>query len=557
MRSKLLILIITAVVILIPSNSTAQLHSGNHNDMAKGAPKSVERSAPLFNNLGNYHHKITTRSVQAQRYFNQGLTLAYAFNHSEAIRSFREAARLDPECAMCYWGVAFSLGPNINAPMPDTAVPEAWEALSQAKRLAPRSSEKEQAYIRALETRYSAKPVMDRKHMDIAFSNAMREVMKRYPSDLDAATIFAEASMDTMPWEYYDDQLKPKALTHEVIQALEAVIARDPFHAGANHFYIHAVEASSTPDRALPSAYRLADIVPGAGHLVHMPSHIYLRVGQYHEASLLNERAILADQSYINQCRAQGFYPAAYYPHNQHFLWYTAGMEGRSEVAIRTAREIAKMNATHTLIEGERFGPILPLTLARFGKWDEVLDYPKPAAKQLYPTAMYHFTRGLAFSAQRQLDAAERELSALQKIAQSAEIKPLDSPGFPGAKVIVVSYHALAGELAARRGRTEEMRRQFTTAIGLEDKLPYMEPPFWHHPVRQSYGAALVEIGRAEEAEAIYREDLKRHPANGWSLFGLLHSLRVQGKTDQAADIDKRFREAWNHADITLTASSF
>ena len=513
--------------------------------------------APLFNDLGNHRHPISTKSPQAQQYFNQGLILAYGFNHGEAMRSFKEAIRLDPSCAMCYWGVAIALGPNINKPMDAADVPLAWDALQQAKRLSSNASEKEKAYIKALESRYSPQPGAVRHTLDLAYANAMREVMKNYPQDLDAATLFAEALMDTMPWDYYMEDNRPKAVTEELIEALEFVISKDPKHPGANHFYIHAVEASPYPERALPSARRLGNIAPGAGHLVHMPSHVYLRVGRYHDATLTNEEAVKADQSYITQCRAQGFYPIAYYPHNQHFLWYTSMMEGRSELSLRTAREIDQMNEHQNLAEGKRFSPLLVLTLARFGRWNEVLNEPLPPTDQLFAKAMSHYARGMSYVAKLDFAAAQTELSALTVIAGDSRTKPLDQPQLPGAKLIVLSKHILAGELAGRRSQNTEMNRDFATAIKLEDALPYMEPPYWHHPVRQIYGAALLEAGRPIEAEKIYREDLKRHPANGWSLYGLLSSLRAQGKTEEARAMEKRFRDVWRLADVTLTASRF
>jgi tetratricopeptide (TPR) repeat protein len=524
----------------------------------KMADEINERGAPLFNDLGNHQHSISTKSPAAQKYFNQGLILTYGFNHGEAIRSFKEAIRLDSSCAMCYWGVALALGPNINKPMDAADVPRAWEALQQAKRLSANATEKEKAYINALETRYSQQAVADRSSLDLAYADAMRDVMKRYPDDLDAATLFAEALMDTMPWNYYMEDRRPKAVTQELIRALEFVIAKDPQHPGANHYYIHAVEASPYPERALPSAKRLAEIAPGAGHLVHMPSHIYLRVGHYHDATLANEEAVKADQSYIAQCRAQGFYPVAYYPHNRHFLWYTSGMEGRSELSIRTAREIDRMNEHQNLAEGKRFSPLLILTLARFGKWDEVLTQPMPPADQLFATAMFHYARGMAHAAKQKPDAAHQELNSLARIAADPKLKAADQAfPLPGEKLVVLSRHVLAGELAGRRGQTAEMNQQFTTAIQLEDKLPYMEPPYWHHPVRQIYGAKLLQAGRAADAEKTYREDLERHPANGWSLYGLLASLRAQGKTEEANAVEKRFRDAWRLADVTLTASRF
>jgi tetratricopeptide (TPR) repeat protein len=517
----------------------------------------TKSSAPLFNDLGNHRHRITTESPQAQQYFNQGLILAYGFNHGEAVRSFKEAIRLDPSCAMCYWGVAVALGPNINKPMDSADVPHAWDALQQAKRLSANASGNEKAYINALEARYASKPVADRHALDVTYANAMREVMKRYPQDLDAATLFAEALMDTMPWDYYMEDRRPKSVTEELINALEFVISKDPQHPGANHLYIHAVEASPNPERALPSAKRLGNIAPGAGHLVHMPSHVYLRVGRYHDATLANEEAVKADQSYIAQCRAQGFYPVAYYPHNQHFLWYTSTMEGRSELAVRTAREIDHMNEKQNLAEGKRFSPLLVLTLARFGRWDEALNQSLPPPDQSFAKAMFHYARGMSHVAKLDFDAAQRELSALEAIAEDPKTKSLDQPQLPGAKLIVLSQLVLAGELAGRRSQNTEMNRLFAAAIKVADSLPYMEPPYWHHPVRQIYGAALLQAGNATQAEKIYREDLKRHPANGWSLYGLLSSLRAQGKTEEAKSVEKRFRDAWRLADITLTASSF
>lgn len=544
-----------SMVALLSYQGAAQSYSLN--DKNEKTKASTAAGAPLFDDLGNYHHKITTNSRLAQRYFDQGLTLTYGFNHGEAVRSFREAARLDPECAMCYWGVAVALGPNINKPMADEDVPVAWEAVQQARRLAPKASQREQAYIKALESRYTSQPVKDRKKLDLAYANAMREVMKSYPDDLDAASLFAEAMMDTMPWDYYMEDRRPKAVTEEVIKALESVMARNPNHPGANHFYIHAVEASLYPERALPSAARLGSIAPGAGHLVHMPSHIYLRVGRYHDATLVNERAVRADESYIAQCNAQGFYPVAYYPHNQHFLWYTASQEGRSDLAISMAREIDRMNESHNLAEGKRFSPILILTLARFGRWDEVFSQPRPPKDQLFAVAMDHYARGMAAAAKLELETAQQELKGLETIAADARIESLNQTNLPGGKLIVLSKHALAGELAARRGLMAEMTRHFEAGIALEDKLPYMEPPYWHHPVRQLYGAALLKAGKAAEAESLYREDLKRHPANGWSLYGLLASLRTQGKSEEAKVVAKHFREAWRLSDVTLTASRF
>jgi tetratricopeptide (TPR) repeat protein len=558
-RATSFLISLISVTFLLDHASTAQtIHQGQKRALTSSEQETQPQTgAPLFNNLGNYHHKITTKSSLAQRYFDQGLILTYGFNHGEAIRSFKEAARLDPSCGMCYWGVALALGPNINKPMGKKDSLKAWEALQQAEARAESISQREQAYINALATRYSPQPVADRRTLDVAYANAMRDVMQRYPNDLDAATLFAEAMMDTIPWNYYTEDKRPKPVTDEITKALESVIARDPLHPGANHFYIHAVEASLTPDRALPSAARLGKIAPGAGHLVHMPSHIYLRVGRYHDATLANERAVDADETYIAQCRAQGFYPVAYYPHNQHFLWYTAGMEGRSNLAIETAREIDRMNERKNLAEGKRFSPLLILTLTRFGRWSDVLAEPRPPGTQLFAAAMDHYARGMAHSAKLEFAEAQKELDALEQVTRSPATQTLDQPDLPGSKLILLSRYALAGEIASRRGQADEMIKFFTAAIEIEDRLPYMEPPYWHQPVRQLLGAGLLEMKKPLMAETVYRKDLERHPANGWSLYGLLVSLRAQGKTEEANDFEKRFREAWKLADVTLSASRF
>jgi tetratricopeptide (TPR) repeat protein len=526
-----------------------------------GAARADEHDrAPLFNNLGTHHHPVTTRSKEAQRYFDQGLTLVYGFNHHEAIRSFRAAARLDPDCAMAYWGAALAYGMNINMPMMEDAVPKAYEALQKALELAPKASEKERAYIQALAKRYTAKPEKDRGPLDRAYADAMRELARRYPDDLDAATLFAEAVMDTMPWNYWTEDGKPRAGTEEVITVLESVLKRDPNHPGANHYYIHAVENSPNPEGGLPAAYRLGGLCPGAGHLVHMPSHIFLRVGYYREAAVANERAIAADEAYIAQCKAQGVYPANYYSHNAHFLWYVTMLEGRGEEALRAGRKAAAVPTAKDLQEMPHLHwlrPVPLLTLARFGRWDELLREPQPAADAPYEIAMWHYARGLAYVRQRKTEQAAGQLEALQAVAASKEAQAMEIPFFPGHSLIRLAEAILAAELAGLRGNAEEQLRGLEEAVRRQDKLPYMEPPYWYYPVRQSLGAALLQGGQVAKAEAVYREDLKRHPNNGWSLYGLLQCLRRQGRTEEAADVERRFREAWSGADVALTASCF
>jgi tetratricopeptide (TPR) repeat protein len=511
--------------------------------------------APLFDNLGNHHHPVSTSSKDAQRYFDQGLTLCFAFNHAEAIRSFEEAARLDPNCAMAYWGIAFAHGTYINKQMTDEAVPKAYAALQKALALASQASPQEQAYIHALAKRYSEKPMKDRALLDQAFADAMREVVKRYPADLDAATLFAEALMDTMPWKYWTPDGKPKPATEEILASLESVLNRQPDHAGACHLLIHAVEASPNPERGLAAAHRLRDLVPGAAHLVHMPSHIYVRVGDYHEASLCNERAIAVEEAYIARYKQKAMHPT----HNIHVLCYSTSMEGRRADSIRAAR---KASAGLTKMELERHPKTqwikaLPLVaLVRFGQWDEVLRETRPESDWLYVSAMSHYARAMAFVRTQQPEEAQHEAAALAAIARSKGIEALDLPDFPSSSMVRIAHSITAAEVAGLQGDQEARLKWLENAVRLQDKLSYMEPPFWYFPIRQLHGAALVDARRFAEAERVFRDDLKENPANGWSLFGLVQCLRASGRTE-AADAEARFREAWKHADVTLTAASF
>lgn len=526
-----------------------------------GAPEG--KPAPLFDDLGSYHHEITTKDPRAQRYFDQGLTLAYGFNHREAVRSFLEAARIDPDCAMCWWGASLALGPNINVPMfPEDRRP-AWEYLQKAQAAAPRVSERERAYVQALSRRYAATPPEDRKPLDMAYADAMRDVVKRYPDDLDAATLFAEALMDTRPWHYWTREGKPQAETPEILSALEGVLARKPDHVGATHFYVHVTEASPDPAKGLPAADKLRGLVPGAGHLVHMPGHTYLRVGRYADASEVNEKAILADKSYVAQCQAQGVYPLAYVPHNYHFLWSAASFEGRSRRAIEAAREMAShqdhgMMRKEGLAQLQDFWVTPVYALVRFGLWDEALREPRPDKDLLYPTGVWHYSRGMALAAKGALAEAEKELAALAELAKNPSMEKLTFfDTNTAARVLSVGREVLAGEIAAKRKDWDTAVARLNTALGLEGGLTYTEPPQWHAPVRHNLGAVLLSAGRPAEAEKVYRADLAYWPENGWSLFGLKQALEAQGKTAEAAEAAARFAKAWSRADVTLTASRF
>jgi tetratricopeptide (TPR) repeat protein len=518
-----------------------------------------DQIAPRLQNLGDYKFPVTTSSARAQLFINQAMMLTYGFNHAEAKRSFREAARLDPDCAMAYWGMALVLGPNINMAMPPEAEPEAYKLISKAIELKNNASEKEQAYIDALSVRYTNAEQSDRSALDRQYAEAMSGLHKRYPNDLDAAALYAEAVMDLRPWNYWARDKKPYPETMEVTSVLESVLERNPNHPLAIHLYIHAVEYAH-PELAEAGAERLWKLAPGAGHLVHMPSHIFRRVGRYEDASRSNEDAIAADEDYITQCRAQGVYPLAYYPHNIHFLWDSATMEGRSQVAIDAARKAAAKMPEGAwrevpLLHQFLIAPLFAYT--RFGEWDLILSEPRPPQDSLFWTGMWHYARGLAYSARGELDEASDELVNLEKIARE---KSMD--GFRvtfsrnGAKAILdIAAEVLAGEIAGKRGEYDIAVARLHRAVLLEDNLIYNEPPDWHVPVRQSLGAVLLDAGRPAEAEAIYWQDLEQNRENGWSLFGLMQSLRAQGDVEKAAVIEERFKAAWKRADVQLTAS--
>ncbi|MFZ0134483.1 MAG: hypothetical protein WAK95_18240 [Desulfobacterales bacterium] len=517
--------------------------------------------APRLQNLGDYKFPVTTNSARAQLFINQAMMLTYGFNHAEAARSFREAARLDPDCAMAYWGMALVLGPNINMPMPPDAEPEAYNLVSKARELKNSASAKEQAYIDALSARYSGTENPDRAVLDRAYAAAMLELHKRYPEDLDAAALYAEAVMDLRPWNYWARDKQPYPETREILAVLENVLERDPNHPLAIHLYIHTVEYAR-PELAEAGAERLWKLAPGAGHLVHMPSHIFRRVGRYEDASKSNEDAIAADEDYITQCRAQGVYPLAYYPHNIHFLWDSATMEGRSQVAIDAARKSAdkipdgawrQVSLLHQFL----IAPLLAYT--RFGEWDLILSEPRPPQDSPFWAGIWHYARGLAYSAGSDLDKAADELKNLEKIAMEKSLDGLRVTfSRNGAKAILdIAVDVLAGELAAQRGEYDLAVARLHRAALLEDNLIYNEPPDWHVPVRQSLGAVLLSAGRPAEAEAVYWQDLEQNRENGWSLFGLMQSLRAQGNEEMAAAIEVRFNAAWKRADVQLTASRF
>jgi len=515
--------------------------------------------APRLQNLGPHTFPVSTRNRQVQPFMNQGLNLAYAFNHAEARRAFREAARLDPNLAMAYWGQALVLGPNINALMEPNEEPQAYEQVQKAMSLRSRASAREQAFIEALAQRYSG-TASDRKPRDKAYSDAMRTVYTRYPQDLDAAMLYVESVMDLRPWGYWQRDGTPHEGTAEIVAITERVMARNPRHPAALHMYIHLMEGTGMPEKAERASDALLTLMPAAGHMVHMPGHIYQRVGRYADAMRANELAIAADEDYITQCRAQGLYPMAYYPHNIHFLWFAATFDGQSRVAIESSRTLAakiddETLKTAPLLAGFRMVPYFALT--RFGRWDEMLKEPEPPAYSPILGAVWHYARGLALVATGRTDAATAELARLRELLGDESMKqPLFSPNLAGA-VLAPAPDVLEGEIAAARGDFANAITHLERAVRLEDSLVYTEPAEFHYPPRHALGAILLEAGRPAEAETVYWEDLRRNKENGWALFGLVQALRAQQKTDDATLIEARLSTAWSRADVTLTASRF
>jgi tetratricopeptide (TPR) repeat protein len=465
---------------------------------------------------------------------------------------------------MCFWGEALATGPNINVTSKGKAImsPEdrvaAHAAAQRAVALKASTTEVEQALIEAQAERYDGSETSDRDPLDYAYATAMRGVVDRHPADDDAAAIYAEAWMSTMPWNYWSEDGQPKPETVEVITALERIMARSPRHPLALHLYIHAVEASSNPGRAEQAADTLSTLVPGSGHLVHMPAHTYWRVGRYHDASEANVRAAAVDEAYIAQCNAQGFYPAMYYPHNIHFLWAAASMDGRGAVAIEAARKVAanvRIEQIQEFPTVEFFKTIPTLALVQFGRWDEVLAEPMPDPSLDYATAIAHYGRGTALARQGDVAGARQERAALVPLRDSAKVVFLDTNDYPAVTLLQIADALLQGEIASAQGSHAAAIGHFERAVALQDELPYTEPPFWYYPTRQSLGTALLAANRHAEAEAVYRKDLEDYPHNGWSMFGLIQALEAQGKADEATEQRTMFGHVWERADVTLTGS--
>jgi tetratricopeptide (TPR) repeat protein len=531
-------LILSALALVISLNSNASAAS--------------PYQAPLLRGMGSHTHPVTTHSDKAQRYFNQGIVMLHGFNHAKAIRSFRTATELDPDCAMAWWGIAYAEGPNINASMAPEAYPRAWAALQKALSLKPKVSDQEKAYIDALTARYQEKYVEDRSALDLAYLEEARRVAHAYPDDMDAKTILCESIMNTMPWNYWTPDRKPHELTKELLATLQVILRRNPEHPGANHFYIHAVEAGPSPESGIPSADRLRSIAPAAGHLVHMPSHIYVRVGQYDEAVEANEKAVKADQSYLRQCREQGVYAGGYYPHNIHFLWYANSLRGNSREAIKAARKVS--DYTLDLRCGAEAGGVQRymeiLALTQFGQWKKVLDQKLPGQDYPFDQGMYHFARCLAYLGMNDLPLAQDEYGAFKSAFTPTVVSEVTPTHFPAGQVVEVLDHVLQGKIALYQGDEENSIKHLSAAVDKEELVEYMEPPYVYYSVRWSLGAAHLRLGQYEEAEKVFRKDLEWLPRNGWSLYGLAMALRNQGKTTAADSVYDAFKIAWKNADV-------
>jgi tetratricopeptide (TPR) repeat protein len=517
--------------------------------VSSASPDTVQ----LYEDLGDHHYEISTENPLAQQYFDQGLRLVWAFNHAEAIRAFTEAARLDPECAMCYWGIAYAYGPNINAPMDSTSGVAAWNAVQEALARKDHASDREDAFIDAVAQRYAEVPPVARAALDSAWAEAMTAVAERFPDDLEAATVAADARMNLSPWNYWTPEGELRPGHDRTLAMLESAIAADSTHPGACHLFIHAVEAAE-PERAVPCAERLAGLMPGAGHIVHMPAHIYIRVGRYDDAIQANVHAVHTDETFIMDTGPTGIYPAFYYPHNYHFLSFASMHGGQGQRALETAREAAA-KMSHDLARA--FGPEAArmlahphLTLTAFGRWDETLAEPMPPADIPFAAGLAHYSRGVAHAALDHPDQARAELDSLTRIANGF------TEDWP-ATVMQIAIHSLSGDIAYRQEDYDGAIDHYGQAVELEDGLRYTEPAYWNRPIRRDLGAALLAAGRAADAENAYAEDLGKFPDNGWSLFGIIQAFEAQGKTAEAEAARKRLRAAWENADVTLTASRF
>ncbi|UZR99305.1 tetratricopeptide repeat protein [Chondrinema litorale] len=522
---------------------------------------SPELRAPLFDNLGEHSLKISTKSDLAQKLFNQGLNLTYGFNHDEAARAFREAARIDSTCAMCYWGVAYTLGPNINAAMDDANLKEVKTSIEKAKKFKNIASDWEKALIEATAKRYDYNKTEDRSILDVDYANAMAQVHKDFPENSDIASLYAESLMDLHPWDLYEHDGSAKPWTQPIVDVLEQTLKNVPKHPLANHLYIHSIEASSEPERGLQSANVISELMPGAGHMVHMPCHIYIKTGHYHEGTVINERAAFADSVYLATCDAQGLYPMAYYPHNYHFMAATAALEGRADKALDAAVQVAALADTsfyrkpgyETL---QHYSTIPLYVMVKFGQWENILNQASPDEDLVYPKAVWHYARGMAFSSQGDKVKANEALDSIKEIAKLDVLNEITIWDLNAVKDLVdIAALMLEANINEKEGNFTEAAEMLAKAVEIEDALTYNEPPDWFFSVRHNLGAVLLKAEKYEEAEKIYLEDLAFYPENGWALNGLYNCLIAQKRPEEAIKVKERFNKAWQYANVQLDDS--
>lgn len=537
--------ILAIIFLAFPDIAVSQQHHSSADD----------EPAVLMSGLGMHHHPVSTTNAKAQRFFDQGLAWIFAFNHDEAVRSFERAAELDPNLAMAYWGIALALGPNINLDVDSEREKAAYEAVQKALALSKNAPDQERAYIEALAKRYSIEPDADLKKLAVDYKNAMGGLIKRYPDDLDAATLYAESAMDLRPWQLWNKDGTPAEGTEEIVAALESVLKRNPDHIGANHYYIHAVEASSYPERALPSAERLKTLAPAAGHLVHMPAHIYMRTGDYNASAQANKAGAKADQLYIRNNGIMGFYPLMYYSHNLHFLAVAHAMQGRFWDAKRAADQLEAHIAPYfkQMPMVEFFIPTSILILVRFHRWNDILKSPGPDPGMPITNAVWRFARAIAYAATGRVGDAEAERKLFMDAEKSVPAEAfwdLNSAG----NVLKIAETVLDARIALAKQDNKSAIELLRKAVEAEDSLNYTEPSSWHIPVRESLGGALLLNGEHEEAEKVFRAELEKNPRSGRSLFGLMESLKAQGKTYDAGLVQREFETSWKNADTKLRA---
>jgi tetratricopeptide (TPR) repeat protein len=517
-----------------------------------------EKPAVLMEGMGNLHHPIATTIPEAQKFFDQGLTLMYGFNHAEAIHSFQRAAELDPTAAMPLWGIALALGPNYNLDVDPAAEKAAYDAAQKALGVAPKAPENERDYIESVAKRYTNDPKADLKQLSRDYSAAMKAMTQKYPDDLDAAVLYAESLMDLNPWKLWNADGTPAIGTRDILNALESVLRRNPDHVGANHYYVHAVEASPHPELGLPSAERLKTLVPAGGHLVHMPAHIYMRTGDYDGAVKANEIASKVDLDYIQKNNIQGVYPMMYYNHNVHFLYAAAAMEGRFAEAKKAADAVSA-NAAVIAAEVamvEFFVPTNYFVLLRFNRYADILELPAPASSLPITTAAWHYARGVAFAQTGKLGEAETEQKALAECVGKVPADALAGLN-PASAVLKVATLALDARIAEAKKDVNGAIRLWKQAVAAQDALSYDEPPDWYYSVRESLGGALCRNGQHAEAEKVFREELELHPRSGRALYGLIQSLHAQKKDADAAQVKPLFDEAWKNADTQLDINTY